>query len=89
MTAVQDKLPCTLFVVFGKNEDRFGRIAWYQTQRNDNKYLSFQLKWFRRDDKAEFCKQQQIFSRESELKQPLHLHNPFVVATEELSREQN
>ena len=89
MTAVPDRLPCTFFVVFGKNEDRFGRIACFQTQRNDNKYLSIQLKLFRRDDKAEVCKHQQIFSRESELKQPLQLHNPFVVAIEEFSRDRS
>ena len=51
MTAALDKLICTIFVDFGKNEGRFGRISWSQIERNDNKHLEIQLKVFRKDDK--------------------------------------
>ena len=60
MTAALDEITSANFVDFVKNEDRFGRVSLFQIERNDNKYMEFQLKVFRRDDKAEFCKHQQI-----------------------------
>ena len=65
------------------------RISWCQIERNDNKYLQSQLKVFRRYDKAEFRKHQQINSGESDCKQLLQLRNPIVVATGEFSGEEN
>ena len=59
MTAqTSHKITCTKFVEFGKSEDRFGRFSWSQIEKNDHKSLEVQLKVFRRDDKAEFCKDQ-------------------------------
>ena len=88
MTAAPEKLTCTDFVDFGKNEDRFARTSWSQVARNDNKYLEIQLKVFRRDDEAEFCKHQQINEGESDFEHFLQLHNPKVVATGEISRKE-
>ena len=75
MIAALDNLTCTIFEDFGKNEDRS------QIARKENEYLEIQLKFFRRDDKAEFCKHQQINLGESDFKQLLQLRNPTVLAT--------
>ena len=58
-------------------------------QWNNNKYLEIKLKMFRRDDKAELRKHQQINLGESDFKQLLQLCNAIVVANVKFSREEN
>ena len=50
-TASLDKLTCTDYVDFGKNQDRFGRFSW---SRNDSNYLDVKLKVFKKGDNKEF-----------------------------------
>ena len=89
MIAALDKKICTTFVDSGKNEERFARTFWSQIGRNNNKYLEIQLNMFRRDDKAEFHKNQQNKLGESGFKQLLKLRNLIVVATGENSGQEN
>ena len=87
-TASLEKLTCTIFVGIGKIEDHFGIFSWSQIEKRDKTNLQIQLKVFRRDDKAEFCKHQQIKLGEADFKQLLQFPKPIVVATEDFSREE-
>ena len=49
-TASLDKLTCTDFVDFGKNQDRFGQFSW---SKNDSNYLDNKLKVFKRQGKMQ------------------------------------
>ena len=57
-TASLDKLACTEYKVFGKSQDRCGRISW---SKNDSNYLDIKLKMFKREDKnAKFWLRQNL-----------------------------
>lgn len=88
MIASLDKLSCTDFVDFGKNGDRFGRLSWSQTEKNDNKYIEIQLKVFRKDVNGEFRKHQQINLGEGDFKQLLLLRNQIVVAAVDFAKDE-
>ena len=88
MIASLDKLTCTDYVDFGKNEDRFGRLSWSQTEKNDTKYIEIQLKVFRKDINGEFRKHQQITLGESDFKQLLLLRNQIVFATADFAKDE-
>ena len=66
LIASLDKLSCTNLVEFGINEHHFERFFWSQKQLVEN-----QLKVFRRDNKGEVCKNQQLNMEESDFTQIL------------------
>ena len=74
-----DKTCCTDYVDFGKNADQFGRISSSQIKDNQ-KYLDIQLKVFRKNDKGDFCRHQQIKLGIFDSIQLLCLRNPVVQA---------
>ena len=78
-----DKTCCTDYVDFGKNADRFGSISWSQIEKGNQKYLNIQLKVFRKDDKGDFPRHQQITLGVFDFKQLLCLRNPIVQAVKE------
>ena len=88
MIASLDKLSCIDYVDFGKNGDRFGRLSWSQTEKNDTKYIEIQLKVFRKDVNGEFRKHQQINLGETDFKQLLLLRNQIVVATVDFAKDE-
>ena len=88
ITSALDKTSCTDYVVFGKNADRFGRISWSQIEKDNQKYLDIQLKVFRKDDKGDFRRHQQIKLGVSDFKQLLCLRNPIVLAVREFSTDE-
>ena len=80
-----DKTSCTDYVDFGKNADRFGRISWSQIEKDNQKYLGIQLKVYRKDDKGDFRRHQQIKLGVFDFKQLLCLRNPIAQAVREFS----
>ena len=60
ITSAPDKTSCRDYVDFGKNADRFGRISLSRIEKDNQKYLDIQLKVFRKDDKGDFRRHQQI-----------------------------
>ena len=85
ITSALDKTSCTDYVDFGKNADRFGRISWSHIEKDNQKYLDFQLKVFPKDDKGDFRRHQQIKLGVFDFKQLLCLRNPIVLAVREFS----
>ena len=83
-----DKTFCTDYVGFGKNADRFGRISWSQIENNNQKYLDVQLKVFRKDDKGDFRRHQQLTLGVFDFKQLLCLRNPIAQAVREFSADE-
>ena len=83
ITSALDKTSCTDYVDFGKNADRFERISWSQTEKDNQKYLDIQLQVFRKDDKGDFCRHQQIKFGVFDFKQLFCLRNPIVLAVRE------
>ena len=88
ITSALDKTSCTDYVDFGKNADRFGRISWSQIEKDNQKYLDIQLKVFRKDDKGDFRRHQQINLGVFDFKQLLCLRNPIVLAVREFSTDE-
>ena len=88
ITSALDKTSCTDYVDFGKNADRFGRISWSQIEKDNLKYLDIQLKVFRKDDKGDFRRHQQIKLGVFDFKQLLCLRNPIVLAVREFSTDE-
>ena len=60
ITSALNKTSCTDYVDFGKNAEQFVRISWFQIEKDNQKYLDIQLKVFRKDDKRDFRRHQQI-----------------------------
>ena len=86
-TETLDKLACTDYVDFGKNQDRFGRFSW---SKSDSNYLDIQLKVFKREDKnAEFRLRQNISMGEADFNQFIRQRNQLVAAADNFLREQN
>ena len=88
ITSALDKTSRTDYVDFGKNADRFGRISWSQIEKDNLKYLDIQLKVFRKDDKGDFRRHQQIKLGVFDFKQLLCLRNPIVLAVREFSTDE-
>ena len=88
ITSALDKTSCTDYVDFGKNADRFGRISWSQIEKDNQKYLDIQLKVFRKDDKGDFRRHQQIKLGVFDFKQLLCLRNEIVLAVREFSTDE-
>ena len=88
ITSALDKTSCTDYVDFGKNADRFGRISWSQIAKDNQKYLDIQLKVFRKDDKGDFRRHQQIKLGVFDFKELLCLRNPIVLAVGEFSTDE-
>ena len=86
-TLALDKTICTIYVDFGKNAERFGRISWSQIEKGNQKYLDIQLKVFRKDDKGDFHRHQQINLGVFDFKQLLCLRNPIVLAVREFFKD--
>ena len=87
-TSALDKTSCTDYVDSGKNADRFGRISWSQIEKDNQKYLDIQLKVFRKDNKEDFRRHQQIKLGVFDFKQLLCLRNPNAEAVREFSTEE-
>ena len=85
-TASLDKLTCTVYVDFGKCQDRFGQFSW---SKNDSNYLDVKLKVFRKDDRKEFRLAQIFTMGEADFNQFLRLRNQLVNAAENFAREEN
>ena len=88
ITSARDNRSCTDFADFGKNADRFGRFSWSQIGNDNQKYLDIQLKVFRKDDKGDFRRHQQIKLGVFDFKQLLCLRNPIVQAVREFSTDE-
>ena len=86
-TAFLDKLASTDYLVFGKNQDRFGLFS---CSKNDSNYLDIKLKVFKREDKnAEFRLRQNLLMGEADFNQFIRQRKKPVVATDNFLREQN
>ena len=86
-TAFSDKLACTVYVDFGKSQDRFGKFSW---SKNDSNYLDIKLKVFKREDKnAEFRRRQNLSMGEADFNQFNRQRNQLVVAADNFLKEQN
>ena len=85
-TASLDKITCTNYVEFGKNQDRFGRFSW---SKNDSNYLDVKLKVLRKDVKKEFRLVQNLRMGEADFNQFMRLRNQLVNAAENFAREEN
>ena len=86
-TETLDKLACTDYVYFGKNQDRFGRFSW---SKNDSNYLDIKLKVFKREDQnADFRLRQNLSMGEVDLNQFIRQKNQLVVAADNFLKEQN
>ena len=83
-----DKTSCTDYVDFGKNVDRFARISWSQIEKDNQKYLDIQVKVFRKDDKGDFRRHQQIKLGVFDFKQLICLRNPIAQAVREFSTDE-
>ena len=82
-----DKLACTDYVDFGKNQDRFGRFSW---SKNYSNYLDIKLKVFKREDKnAKFALRQNFSMGEADFNQFIRQRNLSVVAADNFLREEN
>ena len=88
ITSALDKTFCTDYVDLSKNADKFGRISWSQIEKDNQKYLDIQLKVFRKDDKEDFRRHQQIKLGVFDCKQLLCLRNPNAQAVREFSRDE-
>ena len=85
-TAFLDKLACTDFVDFGKNQDRFGQISWSKTSFD---YLDVKLKVFKMDKNEEFRLAQTLTMGESVFNQFIGLRIQLVVAVRDFTKEEN
>ena len=72
-----DKLTCTNYVDFGKNQDRFGRFSW---SKNDFNYLDIKLKVFNKRDNKKFRLVQNLTMGEADFNQFVRLRNQLVNA---------
>ena len=88
ITSALDKTSCTEYVDFGKNADQFGRISWSQIEKDNQKYPDIQLEVFRKDDKGDFRRHQQIKLGVFDFKQLLCLRNPIAQAVREFSTDE-
>ena len=88
ITSALDKTSCTDYVGFGKNADRFGRIFGSQIEKDNQKYLDIQLKVFRKNDKGDFRRHQQIKLGVFDFKKIFCLRNPIVLAVREFSTDE-
>ena len=85
-TATLDKLACTVYVDFGKCQERFGQF--FRT-KNDSNYLDIKLKVFKKEDKnAEFRLRKNLSRGEADLKQFIRQRNQVVVAEGNFLREE-
>ena len=85
-TASLDKLTCTDYVDFRKNQDRFGRFSF---SKIDSNYLDVKLKFFKKDDNKEFRLVQNLTTGEADFNQFMQLRNQLVLAAENFAREEN
>ena len=77
----------TVYVDFGKSQDRFGRFSW---SKNDSNYLDIKLKVFKREDKkAAIRLRQNLSMREADFNQFIRQRNQLVVAADTFLREEN
>ena len=81
-----EKLACTNYVDFSKNQGRFGRFSW---SKNDSNYLDIKLKVFKREyEIAEFRLRQNLLMGEADLDQFVRQRNQLVVAADNFLSEQ-
>ena len=85
-TASLDKLTCTDYKEFGKNQDRFGQFSW---SKIDSNYLDVQLKVFKREDNKDFRLVQNPTMEEADFNHFTGLENQLVIAAENFAREEN
>ena len=86
-TASLDKLTCTDYMDFGKDQESFGRSSWSKT---DSSYLDCEPKVFRREDKnAKFRLRRNFTMREAVFNQFVWQRDQLVVAAGNFLREKN
>ena len=85
-TASLDKLTCTDYVDFRKNQDKFGRFSF---SKIDSNYLDVKLKFFKKDDNKEFRLVQNLTTGEADFNQFMQLRNQLVLAAENFARVEN
>ena len=88
ITSALDKTSWTDYVDLGKNADRYARNSLSQIEKDNHKYLDIQLKVFRKDDKWDFYRYQQIKLGVFDFKQLLCLRNPIALAVREFSTDE-
>ena len=71
---------------FGKCQDGLGRFSW---SKNDSNYLDVKLKVFRKNDKKDFRRVQNLTMGEADFNQFMRLRNQLVNAAENFAREEN
>ena len=81
-----DNLYCTIYVDFGKRQDRFELFYWSKTFSN---CLDVKIKVFQRDDNSDFRMVQNLTMGEAQFNQFLQLRNQLVNEAEKLGREEN
>ena len=85
-SASLDKLTCTDYVDFGKNQDRLGQLSWC---KNDFNYLAVKLKVFKKDYNKDFRLVQNLTMGEADFNQFMTLRNQLVNAADNFAREEN
>ena len=85
MNATLDKSLCTVFVDFGKHQDRCGRFSWTKIEKN---YLEIHFKVFKKDIASEFKLYQCVSLGQYDFKQFLRLRNQLIVAADNFTKEE-
>ena len=85
-TASLDKLTCTHYRDFRKNQDRFGKSSL--SKKNSN-YLDVKLKVSKRDDNKEFQLVQNLPKVEADFNRFMRLKKQPVIAAKNLARKEN
>ena len=85
-TACLDKLTCANYVDFGKCQDRFGRFL---SSEKDSYYLDVKFKVFKRENKRDFRRVQNLTMGEADFNLFLKLRNLSILAAENFAREEN
>ena len=83
-TASLDKLTCTVYVDFAKNQDTFGQLF---LSKKDSNYLDVKLNVFKKDGNKEFRLVQNITMGEAQFNQFMRLTNQLLIAAEKFARE--
>ena len=83
-TASLDKLTCTVYVVFGKCQDRFGQLF-----RSENDYLDVKVEMFLKNDNSDFLLVENITMWEAVFSQFMWLMKQQVIAAEIYGRDEN
>ena len=83
-TASLDKLACTDYMDFGKCQDKFGRISWFQ---NSFDYLDVKLNVFKWDENKQFRLARNLTMGEADFNQFIRLINQLVLAVRDFSKE--